>query len=177
MTVVLNQAPVADDDIIWVLENRPRSVPIAKLFANDVDLDGDSLTIITVSATSTNGGVVTRSNTAVRYTPVPSFVGNDQFSYTVSDGRGGLATARVVVHVLSLNDPSLNRLGGVTVTPTSVKVQFAGIPGFVYSVERSTSLPIWAPIGTLTVHDNGIVEFEDTNPPLGNAFYRAVMIE
>ncbi len=44
-------------------------------------------------------------------------------------------------------------------------------------MERSTSLPTWAPIGTFTVPDNGIAEFEDTNPPTGAAFYRTVMVE
>ena len=177
VTVVLNQAPVAGDNIMWVLENRPRSVLTEKFLANDVDHDGDSLTIVAVTANSTNGGSVTRSNTQVRYTPAPNFVGNDQFTYTVSDGRGGQATANVVVHVLSLNDPSINRLGDLTVTPTSVRISFSGIPCFNYSVERSTSLPVWAPIGSFIVNDNGIVEFEDMAPPLGGAFYRTVVIE
>ena len=177
VTILLNHNPIAADNIMGVLENHPRAIAIEKLLVNDSDPDGDALTLTSVSATSTNGGTVTRSSTEVLYTPVANFVGTDLFTYTVSDGRGGTATASVIVHVLSMNDPSLNRIGGLTMTANGVKLQFAGIPGFGHTVERSTNLTNWAPIGTFTVPDTGIAEYEDTHPPVGAAFYRTVMVE
>jgi hypothetical protein len=41
----------------------------------------------------------------IEYEPDPDFNGVDQFSYTVSDGRGGTATAMVFVAVTGVNDP------------------------------------------------------------------------
>jgi hypothetical protein len=177
VTVLLNHAPVAGDNIMGALENHARGVGIEKLLANDTDADGDTLTLTAVSATSTNGGGVIISGTEVRYTPASNYVGDDLFTYTVSDGRGGVATASVIVHVMSGNEPSLNRLGNPEVTPNGLKIRFAGIPGFTYAVERSTDLMNWSPIGAFTVPENGIAEYEDTAPPVAAAFYRTVMME
>jgi hypothetical protein len=177
VTIRLNHIPVGVDNIMGVLQNHPRAIAIEKLLLNDTDPDGDTLTLTAVSATSTNGAVVTRTSTEVLYAPVANFIGTDLFTYTLSDGRGGTATASVIVRVLSMNDPSANRIGGLTVTPGGVKIQFAGIPGFVYSVERSTNLSSWAPIGNFTVPDAGIAEYLDTQPPAGAAFYRTVVVE
>ncbi len=177
VTVVLNHVPVAGDNVLWVLQDHPRAITIEKLLSNDSDLDGDTLTLTAVSATSTNGGVVTRSSTEVFYTPVASFLGTDLFTYTVSDGRGGVATASVVVHVVSRNDASFNRIVDVTLTSTGLKFHFAGIPGFGYSVERSTNLTSWSSIGSFTAPAAGTADFEDTHPPASAAFYRTVLVE
>lgn len=47
-----------------------------------------------------NGGIATISNGAVLYTPAPGYLGPDSFSYTVSDGQGGAATATVNIIVV-----------------------------------------------------------------------------
>ena len=106
--------------------------------------------------------------------PVAGFVGADFFTYVVSDGKGGLATGSVVVTVRSNQGESLNRIGGLTVTANGVKITFAGIPTYSYTVQRSTDMASWSSLGTLIVPENGIAEFEDTNPPQGAAFYRTV---
>jgi hypothetical protein len=67
------------------------------VLANDTDLDGDPLTIISVSnpqfgAASTNGQNVT-------YTPNVGFAGQDSFSYFVSDGHGNTTAGSVTVTV------------------------------------------------------------------------------
>ena len=59
--------------------------------------DGDPLTITQVGQPG-NGSAVT-SGSAVTYTPNAGFVGTDSFTYTISDGRGGTATAAVTVVV------------------------------------------------------------------------------
>src|SRR5262249_50305285 len=110
--------------------------------------------------------------TNVTYMPATNFVGTDMFTYTVTDGRGGSATGSIVVTVTSENDPSLNRIGGLTVSQAGVTIRFAGIPGYSYGIERSTNLVNWINIGTFTVPDNGIETFTDTNPPSNNGFYR-----
>ena len=94
----------------------------------------------------------------------------DTYTYTISDGRGGTATATVEIRVLAGNLPSLNQ---VYLAPTTggFRVLFAGIPGYEYELQRSTDLVTWITIATLTAPLHGILEFEDlTNLPA--AFYR-----
>jgi hypothetical protein len=50
------------------------------------------------------GGSVTFTATGVSYTPAANYNGADSFSYTISDGNGGSATAGVSVTVTSIND-------------------------------------------------------------------------
>ncbi|HET7062651.1 MAG TPA: Ig-like domain-containing protein, partial [Rudaea sp.] len=69
------------------------------VLANDTDPAGYPLTVSSVTSPS-NGTAIILTNGAVRYRPVLGFTGNDTFSYTVSDGHGGVAGANVAVTVL-----------------------------------------------------------------------------
>ena len=86
--------PVANDDGATVVEGN--SVVI-NVLANDSDADGDSLTISSV--TQGANGSVTTNGTTVTYTPNAGFSGADGFTYTITDGNGGNATATVAVTV------------------------------------------------------------------------------
>ena len=93
--VAANRPPVANNDFLFVPLNTPT---VADVLANDTDPDGDALTV--VSFTQPLYGTVTRgSGQTLVYTPVHNFQGNDAFFYTISDGKGGTATARVNVFV------------------------------------------------------------------------------
>src|ERR1051325_4333245 len=102
VTVVLNTAPLAGDDNMGAMQNHARSVKIAKCLDNDYDADDDSLTVTAVS----NGahGTATFNSTYMTYTPATDYVGSDSFTYTISDGRGGVATATITVQVYSAED-------------------------------------------------------------------------
>ena len=72
--------------------------------ANDSDPDGDALSVIAVSA-PTHGTVVLNTqpnpqNNTITFTPDSAYTGPASFSYTISDGRGGTATANVSFTVL-----------------------------------------------------------------------------
>jgi len=68
------------------------------LLANDVDIDGDGLSVANVDAAA-NGTVKDNGDGTVSYTPNAGFSGVDTFSYTVSDGNGGFDTAVATVLV------------------------------------------------------------------------------
>lgn len=176
VVVVLDHAPIAGDFNLGAVENYPRYLLLEKVLGHCSDTDNNSLTVVGVSSNSTNGGTVTLTDTNIIYTSATNFVGNDLFTYTISDGRGGLATGSVFVQVSSADAPSFNRIGSLTHTSNGVTMTFAGIPGYTYTLQRSTNLstPNWATIGTFVVPDNGIASFTDTNPPSGIAFYRTV---
>jgi hypothetical protein len=58
-------------------------------------------------------------------------------------------------------------------TPGGLLVSFAGIVGRTYSVQRAPAVTgPWVSIGAANVGPTGIGSLQDTNPPLGSAFYR-----
>ena len=90
----VNQPPKAVNDTATALFGK--SVVI-NVLANDSDPDGNTLSV-TANTTPSNG-TVTRSGGSFTYTPKTGFSGTDSFKYTVSDGKGGTATATVTVTV------------------------------------------------------------------------------
>ena len=76
------------------------------MLANDSDPNGDTLTVVEVSAPAHGTAVVAAAGT-VEYTPGPDFHGTDRFTYVVGDGSGLTARAAVEVTVLPVNDPPL----------------------------------------------------------------------
>ena len=117
------------------------------------------------SATSTNGGSVTLQNGWLTYTPPSGYHGLDAFTYTISDGFGGLSSAKVVIrpenprqiplagHIIILHEPG-----------TIPALRFRGTPNTVYRIQgSSTGLPgSWQTLGFFFSDDlNGTIEFID----------------
>ncbi len=93
-----NRPPVAND--VNASTIRTQAIDIDVL-ANDSDPDGDALEII--AFTQPANGSVSRVGSLLRYQPDPLFFGQDLFTYRVSDGQGGEATATVLVEVIFAN--------------------------------------------------------------------------
>ena len=171
----LNLPPIAGANGGVAQQGRTATLFVTKFLANDSDPDDDALSVTAVSATSTNGGGVVLSGGEVLYTPLPGFVGNDLFTYTLSDGRGGTATGNVEMYVIDGNVPGANKISMTMLPNGHVLVRFAGVPGRAYEIQRSLNLMSWSRLSTLTAPAHGIIEFEDTTPPMGGAFYRIAL--
>jgi hypothetical protein len=98
-----NDPPNAVDDTGATTSNTPVTITV---LANDTDPDGDTLTVTSVSDPP-NGTAVRNADNTVTYTPDNNFVGNDSFTYTISDGRGASDTATVRITVTAPNRPDL----------------------------------------------------------------------
>ena len=101
-----NDPPVAADDEAATDEDSPTLITVLN---NDSDADGDAITIIDV--TDPAHGTAEIQGDSVAYTPADNFHGEDSFTYTISDGRGGQADARVTVTVNPVNDPPVANAG------------------------------------------------------------------
>ena len=66
---------------------------------------GETLRVTSVSSPAHGTARLELGGTAVLYTPVANYFGTDTFSYDITDGHGGSATATVSVTVLNVNDP------------------------------------------------------------------------
>jgi len=83
----VNDAPVAaNKGPISVIHNDVTAIAIADLLANDVDIDGDRLSITALSNPA-NGVATIGTDGSIRYTPDFGYEGNDSLIYTVSDGQ------------------------------------------------------------------------------------------
>ncbi len=105
-----NQAPAAVDDLAATAEEVAATIAV---LGNDSDADGDALTIASVSSPA-HGTAAANADGTISYTPAANYSGTDSFSYTISDGQGGSATAVVSVTVTDVNDaPVAARRRGV----------------------------------------------------------------
>ena len=109
-----NSDPIATDDLTLAASGFTHF--LAPLL-NDYDPDSDALTVATTGdpvhgsisgivrcADHVGGSLVSPQGTCVRYIPEPGFVGVDQFTYTISDGRGGSASA---TYYIAMDNPDL----------------------------------------------------------------------
>jgi hypothetical protein len=123
----VNDAPIAVNDAPANNVNAGATLVVDALL-NDIDVDGDALTISSVGA-STLGGSVTLVKGAsgvkdtLRYVaPVGTLGGNDVFSYTISDGvltASATVTIKVVGNLsdkITFNTPKLNKVNVFTKT-------------------------------------------------------------
>jgi Bacterial Ig domain/Domain of unknown function DUF11 len=90
----VNDPPVARDDAFAVIAGLSTSLG---LLDNDFDPDGNGLTLVSVSA-PLFGQVSIVNNRALFAAPLELF-GLSTFTYTISDGQGGTATATVSLDV------------------------------------------------------------------------------
>lgn len=95
-----NSPPVAGADTATTDELTPVTIAV---LANDTDPDLDPLAI--ESITQPVYGTAAVVGSAVVYTPSGSYRGDDRFTYTVIDGKGGSATGLVTVSVIQSNRP------------------------------------------------------------------------
>ncbi|MHA2733460.1 cadherin-like domain-containing protein, partial [Vibrio campbellii] len=114
----LNDAPVANDDNVVTDEDTPVTIDI---LPNDIDVDGDTLTIVNASVPAEQGTVEIVDGKLV-FTPADNFNGEATISYTVSDGvlEG---SAQVSVTVNPINDaPVANDDSAATDEDTPVTI-------------------------------------------------------
>jgi len=117
----INDVPTANDDFVVINEDTTGT----DVLANDIDVDGDFLTIISVTLPA-NGTTLIAGNGIVTYTPEPNFNGADSFEYTISDGHGGNDTATVNITVNSVNDAPIANAGGPYFANEGTPIAFDG---------------------------------------------------
>lgn len=91
---LVNRNPVAVGDTAKVVIGQTVVIPV---LANDSDPDGNTLSISALG--TAKRGRATHNGTQVTYV-AGTRTGTDTFSYTVSDGKGGRATASITVSLV-----------------------------------------------------------------------------
>uniref|UniRef100_UPI0015D2123A Ig-like domain-containing protein n=1 Tax=Acinetobacter sp. YH16053 TaxID=2601192 RepID=UPI0015D2123A len=113
-----NTPPVASDDTYNTAFNTPVAL---NPLANDSDADGNPLTITAINGVPLTPGSAQQINTPngvvnidaqgnITFTPNAGFTGQESFSYSISDGQGGSATATETINVSAApNTPNDDR--------------------------------------------------------------------
>jgi hypothetical protein len=130
-----NLMPVAVDDIASTNEHTPVTIDVLE---NDYDPDaGDSLAVESVTQ-GANGEVEIIDDYNVAYRPDQGFNGIDNFTYTVSDGRGGTDTANVRVTVYETSA----QIGITIVEGPGASIFIYDYTLGQYAIDKDTGYPV-----------------------------------
>src|SRR5437867_2376948 len=151
----VNDPPTVLGDNSNTYENL--SVKIVVL-ANDSDIDGDTLTVSSVTQ-GAHGSIAINADNSLQYTPALDYNGTDSFTYTASDGHGGTGTATVNVTIRPVNSPPTANADSYGTTPnTTLNVP---APGLLANDTDPENDPLTAALtvnpshGSATVNSNG----------------------
>lgn len=97
---VMNSAPYAGDDSFMTTHDQSFAASVPGVLINDYDTDGDPITPTLLASTS-NGTLTFNSDGSFTYVPNAGYVGNDSFTYKVSDGLSDSNTATVSISVMN----------------------------------------------------------------------------
>jgi hypothetical protein len=170
-----NSMPIATADIIVRYVPAGAEVDLATLLSNDRDPDQDGILFLAVDAVSSAGGELFRLGDTLYYTAPVGWESDDSFRYSISDGRGGVATATVTVDARHVPSPRLD----VSMSGPLVLVEgMDGVPGVTYRIEFSSQLgpgAEWKTVTSVTSDAAGQFRFEDFRPTDGlMRIYRSV---
>ena len=98
----VNDAPVAVSDTATVEEDA--DLTSIDVISNDTDIDGDSLTLTTVTTVGSGTVAVNADGVSVDYTPAADFNGTETITYTVSDGVLSDTTGTLTITLTPVND-------------------------------------------------------------------------
>ncbi len=103
-TIAINVTPVQDPpdartDASFTVPENAGPTALAVL-ANDVEVDGETMSITGVTQPAHGVVAITGSGTGLTYDPTQLYSGTDSFTYTISDGHGGSDTATVLLTVV-----------------------------------------------------------------------------
>jgi hypothetical protein len=145
LTILVNDAPIAVDDILTVLEDS--SLTLTDVIENDIDKNP-----LTLSAVTSGTGTVSigDDNVSVKYVPTLNFNGTEVITYTASDGSLD-TTGTFTITVTPVNDAPVAVDDTATVSEDSELSSFNVIANDTDVELDALTLTIVATSGTGTV--------------------------
>ena len=160
----VNDPPQAHDDSATMQEDAP--IVTINVLTNDTDPDNDRLTVIT-STQGSYGSVTINANGTMTYTPNKNFCGTDEFSYTISDGKGATDNATVNVTVNAVNDTPVITSKPETITRVWAKYTYDVDAKEPDVNDKLTYSLTTKPEGMTIDSDTGLIEFRPTSAQVG----------
>jgi len=169
-TVTVNASPVAPANgvTINVAPTLEAMINIATVLSS---WQGAGLSLQSAGPGSTAGGTVFKDATYIYYIPPSGTITSDSIPYTVANAGGCTTAASITLTFV----PQGGIAQGITLSGGNPTINFAGIPGFEYDVQRSTDLVTWTTLETIIAPSDGVFSYTDNSPPGGNAAYYRLM--
>lgn len=92
-----NEAPIAVNDMYIVGYNGWLDFTPME---NDSDPDGDTISVLSVDVSTLHGTLTVNEDGSMHYQSAISYIGDDVFTYTITDGNGETSTATVTMCIL-----------------------------------------------------------------------------
>ncbi|HEY0109696.1 MAG TPA: Ig-like domain-containing protein, partial [Fibrella sp.] len=140
LSTQVSSVPVVKDDSATTSKNAAVNIAVLN---NDIDGDGGSLIVTAVGPTTSggtvtiNGSMVNYNATMVNYVPPTDYLGDDSFSYTITDAEGNTASATVTVsiydngNVVAWGKNYSGELGNNTTTDSPLPTPVSNLSGAV----------------------------------------------
>jgi VCBS repeat-containing protein len=114
VSLIVNTAPVAQNDSYSTKEDTALTVTANGVLANDSDINSDPLTAGVVQQPA-HGTLSFNTNGTFTYTPEADFVGTDTFRYQASDGiSASNPPSTVTITITAVNDAPVRTAGDTT---------------------------------------------------------------
>jgi hypothetical protein len=157
-----NRAPIGMPDQYTALINTPLSIDAPGFLANDVDLDGEVITAVSIQDNVDHGTLAAFADGSFTYTPNAGFTGTDSFSYRMRDASNHFSDpVPVIIRVI---DPARVCVDNLAARAKSGKIQltWTHTGAHHYNVYRGTKsggpyLKIGATTSTYSTYLDGTV--------------------
>jgi PKD repeat protein len=134
--------PLAYPDSYSVNATNTLNVGFPGVLENDIEPDGDTMTVKLVASTS-NGNLILNSDGSFQYTPNDDFLGIDFFMYYASDGQGDSNTVNVTIQVNTtpsvIEETSSGFQDRKTVTSVTTSDSLSGVSNNLYITSISVN--------------------------------------
>ena len=125
----VNDAPVANSELVWGKRDVSYTLTQAALLANDTDVESPMALQISAIGNVQHGTAVLNADGSVRFTPDAGYVGRGSFDYVVQDPEGASSTATAQIDFSRVN-----------VNPTVTDDSFTGYEDIAFSITQAQLL-------------------------------------
>ncbi|MDD1829889.1 tandem-95 repeat protein, partial [Photobacterium sp. ZSDE20] len=166
----VNDTPLAGSTSYTVNEDHSITISNAQLLANSSDIDGDDISVSTVTYGGSDGVFTTNDDGTYTFAPNENFNGDVSFNVVIRDEDGETASTTAGLTVVEVNDPpvagstsySINEDEVINFTEAQLLAQSSDVEGDV----SLDSVTYTGTDGILTANDDGTYSFapnEDFN--------------
>lgn len=125
----VNDAPVANSELVWGKRDVGYTLTQAALLANDTDVESPQALHISAISNVQHGAATLDANGNVRFTPDAGYAGRGSFDYVVQDPEGATSTATAQIDFSHIN-----------INPTATDDGFIGYEDIAFSIAQAQLL-------------------------------------